>query len=338
MSDDAATIIREQLEAYDGQKKYQGSSVYVPCCFHDETEPSCGIVIAEDTEFPVGTFHCFGCGESGPWNKFAEQAKLEPIKGWKFFKGTGSNILSREDEAKMMGLDTTVAAKIKSKATIPWPKHLEWRGYPGTLLQKLGAESFNDKATDEPMVVFPVIVNKKTKGAVRAFMFKKKGRTSYLTTEGSWIKTYGLFPFDYTKKGIKKYGYNYIILVEGPRDALRLLMMGLPAMAILGAGSLSEKKFLMAKALIGDDGMFYVMSDNDRAGKQMYKDIKKMCKSICPVERILMPNKKDPKTGKKVKYDPDNCPASYMKRIREYLMKEHPPKIKPKRKKKGAKK
>lgn len=320
---DAATIIREAIDSLDGSKKHQGASIYVPCPFHDETEPSCGVVVSEDHELPVGTFNCFGCGEHGGWNKFAERANLTTIKGWKFFEGSMSNILSREDEIKMLGTDTSVASKIKSKASMPWPKHLEWRGYKGILLNKLGAVSFNDKMTDEPMVVFPVIVNKRTRGAVRAFMHKKEGRSSYLTTEGSWIKTHGLFPFDYVKKGIKKYKYDFIILVEGPRDALRLISLGLPALAVLGSNSLTEKKMLLVGSLLGDEGKIYVMSDSDRAGKQMYQTVKKLAYGIHETKRILMPNEKDSVTKKQKKYDPDNCPKWYMTRIIDFLREEH---------------
>lgn len=323
MSDNASDIIRQALEEYPGRKKHQGSSVYVPCPFHDETEPSCGVIVSDDHELPVGTFHCFGCGEKGGWNKFANRANLETVKGWKFFQGETNNVISREDEMKMLGTDYSTASKLRSRATITWPKHINWRGYSGKLLNKLQAESFNDPVTDEPMIVFPVIMNRKTRGAVRAFMHKKKGRSSYLTTEGKWIKTYGLFPFDEAKKQIKKHKHDFVILVEGPRDVLRLIKLGLPAMAILGANALTDKKLLMVRALLPDKCTFYVMSDNDRAGKQMFETIKSMSKKMgVKTERILMPKETDAK-GNKIKYDPDNCPAWYMKRILSFLEENH---------------
>jgi len=53
-------------------------------------------------------------------------------------------------------------------------------------------------------------------------------------------------------------------LVEGPRDALRLLSEGIPACAILGTQSWSEKKsFLLSLAEVG---RAIVITDSDRAG------------------------------------------------------------------------
>ena len=172
------------------------------------------------------------------------------------------------------------------------------------------------------MVVFPVVVNKRVRGAVRAFMEKKKGRSSYLTTEGSWIKTHGMFPYDYVKKAVKRNGYDFIILVEGPRDALALISKGLPALAVLGAGSLTEKKILMLSSLLTDGGKIYVMSDNDRAGKQMYQTVESLCEGMYETQRILMPKETD-KEGNKIKYDPDNCPDWYMKRVIKFLCDNH---------------
>lgn len=323
MGDNAVDIIRQEIENYPGSKKWQGKSVYVPCPFHDETEPSCGLVISEDHELPIGTFNCFGCGEHGSWNKFAKRANLSEVKGWKFFQGTTNSVLSREDETKMLGTDYSIASKLKSKAFITWPEHLNWRGYSGRLLNRLQAESFNDPVTDEPMIVFPVVMNRKVRGAVRAFMHKKEGRSSYLTTEGKWIKTYGLFPFDDAKAKIKRYKHDFVILVEGPRDVLRLIKLGLPAIAILGANSLTDKKLLMVRALLPDRCTIYVMSDNDRAGRQMFESIKNITwKMEAHTERILMPNETDD-SGEKIKYDPDNCPVWYMKRVLKYLEDKH---------------
>ena len=324
MADSAFDIIRQAIDEYPGSKKANGPSMFVQCPFHDESTPSCSVVLSEDHDVPIGSFYCFGCGEHGSWNYFASKASLPEIKGWKFFKGGMSQVISREDEVKMLGTDYSTASKLKSKATIPWPRHLKWRGYDGILLNRLHAESYNDKATDEPMVVFPVVVNKRTRGAVRAFMHKKEGRSSYLTTEGSWIKTYGLFPYDYTKAFIKKYKLDFVVLVEGPRDCLRLISMGIPALAVLGSQSITQKKLLMVRSLIGDNGQVYVMSDNDTAGKKMAKVIKNTLLDLGGAERLLMPEETD-KKGKKKKYDPDNCPDWYMKRIRKWLRETHAP-------------
>lgn len=271
------------------------------------------------------TGNCFGCGEKGGWNKLADKAGLETIDEWKFFDSGVKNPVTKEDEERLLGSNDKVAKinkLIRTKESIPWPEELEWRGYDGKIIKAIGGIYYNDIKSDELMVGLPVNVNGKTVGAVKAFLAKKEKRMSYITSEGSWVKDKGLFPYDLCRKLCKKRGYNFVVLVEGPRDALRLLKMGIPALACLGTQAISKKKVILAMSVNSDVEKIWVMSDNDKAGTAMWKNIKGLTQGLISSERILLPKEKD-NDGQLIKVDPDSCPSNYMNEVKRYLLAQH---------------
>jgi hypothetical protein len=116
------------------------------------------------------------------------------------------------------------------------PKNKVWREIATNLLIDIGCKRI--RQYDEPFIYMPVNVRGEERGYIRARLRKKKDKPSYLNKAGKWSERYGLFPYDYTVRDKP----SCIVLVEGPRDALRLLLLGIPAIAILGTQSWSKRK------------------------------------------------------------------------------------------------
>lgn len=329
MALDARQTIIEELHSLPIAKKQAGSSLMIQCPFHDDRGPSCGVNLAVDNGIPLGFFHCFGCPAKGPWNKLAKQLGLSQFKDWQLgFTGNGSTREEkrRAPEATMKSTDQKdrLYKTIKTKEVIEWPESQEWRGYGGKLLRKLGALMFSER--EEIMLFFPIYVNKKFVGGVKAHMEKQEKRLSYINTPGSWVLNNGLLGYDYVKSIIskrvteKKKGKRYtsIVLVEGPRDVLRLLLNKIPALAILGIENFNVKKLIKILSINPNTRTIYVMPDNDKAGTEMYKKIKEIAEPYVQVRRLKLPRDLDSK-GKVIKMDPDNAPQEIIDNVRELI-------------------
>ena len=326
---DAHGTILAELSSVRGYKKVAGDTLMCQCPFHEDKSPSCGIYTAVGMEIPLGFFNCFGCGEKGPWNKFAEKLGLQTIAGWQMIEGEGASLSARyrKNSEKMLGLDTkTFKSLMRSIGNVPyfpWSHKTEWRGYPGKLVKDCEGqylvESWKEDS-DNLMCFFPVAIGKKYYGGIRAYMKKPSGGLSYVNTKGDWVKNYGLFPYNLTASMISKYELKYVVLTEGPRDALRLISAGIPAMAILGGHNFTDTKLSLVTRL-GLDVVF-TMSDNDKAGRQMRKLIKGFCKNAdVPFKALRLPEDLDEKE-RLIKMDPDDAPSSVIREVRKYLRDE----------------
>ena len=322
MNDDALEVIHRGLQRLGGWQKPAGAFRMVCCPFHDDDSPSCGVVVTRThPKYKLGFFNCLGCGTKGHWNVFADKVGAEHIAEWDTKeKNIGDEILEGIEE-KLLGEDEFTVKKIlkimRCEEAQPWPVEFDWRGFSGSLINRVGGMIVQDNYNEDVAVVFPVSVNKKIRGGVKAVMQKRGKQTSYITMTGEWIQKYGLFPFDYTRTMIRKRKYNFVVLVEGPRDALRLLRMGIPAIAVLGANTIGKVKALLVESL---DVQVYVITDNDSGGDKLWENLKsKLTKA--KLKRLRLPREKD-KEGKLIKMDPCNAPKYVVENIKEYLQ-EH---------------
>jgi len=329
---DNLTIIQEELEKYGGRQSATSSSKLVCCAFHDEKAPSCSINMSFSKinkygkPVSIGHYYCFGCGVHGPWNVFAEKAGLQKVKEWNSKEGAVHDTISNEEEEALLGESgTTLKSLLKAmrkEEAQPWPESIEWRGYNGAFIRKLGGLIANDEFNESVSLVFPVKVNGKIRGGVTAvFERKSKSQLAYMTARGEWAMKYALFPYDHVKKMIEDDELNFVILVEGPRDALRLISMGLPALAILGSKVFSKMKALLIVSL-GIE-IVYLMPDNDSGGKQMVKTIKGVMNEL-PVKltKISLPRKLD-EEGKLIKVDPNNMSKQVANKLLATLRRRH---------------
>lgn len=321
-AEDNVAIIRNELAKFRGPQKTAGEYRMVMCPFHGDGDPSCGVFMRRDHPTkPLGWFHCFGCKAHGEWNVFAEKTGLQTIKEWNS-KETNVEYDADKVEDALLGESGMTMRGVQRimgcPEAQPWPEGMDWRGVSGKLISAVGGKVINDERADGIAVLFPIKIGRKIRGGVKAIFNKKTpSALGYITMNGEWVKQYGLFPYAYTAKLIRENGFTFVILVEGPRDALRLLKMGLPALAMLGASAVSRAKMLYITSLGVDQ--VYVMPDNDNGGRTLWRNIKQRVPSA---RRIKLPREKD-ENGKIIKMDPFSAPAPILKEVRLLMRDRH---------------
>ena len=288
--------MRREIGKLAGAKPAAGG--FLVCCpFHADRTPSCTVTTEPGRRY-FGQFRCYGCSARGNWFDFAAQANLDSLTGSEYQTEFAPKFVSTHYEEAFLGdseqttqpsrrtrKDPQKVAHSDAKRKLglyslepPLTKqlgiHKEWRGIPTSLLIAIGAELEWWRHPDYPnmppkwYLFLPVVVNEKTRGFTRAELVKPSGkRTAYVNKPGrGWVLRFGLFPFDYAIALMRAKGLRTIVLVEGQRDALRLIRKGIPAVAIMGTWSWSDRKI----RLLEYAGVTRIVSlfDGDRAGKQ----------------------------------------------------------------------
>jgi DNA primase len=306
-------LILDFLEKLPGPRRASGDNIYISCPFHDETKPSLGVFLGEGMSLPLGTFNCLGCGVHGNWNKLAAKLGLPQFKSQQFSDaaGTLSEHYLAEVQEELLGAEETLenlVAKMGRCQLHTWPVDRKWRGYSGRMIQQVGGHLLYDSRLRTVVLFFPINIYGKVVGGVKAYLEAQRHGPNYLNTRGKWVEKYGLFPYEYTRQALQRWGDRYVVIVEGPRDALRLLRLQIPALAILGAHNFSEHKAVLIDAL--DPCKVYVLPDNDQGGDKMAKTVIPLIKPHCPVRRVVLPASSE-------KMDPNSAPQKMLLQLRE---------------------
>lgn len=321
-------IVSEGLRKYGGYQKVAGAWINILCPFHAEKTPSCGVYMRQDDpQRPFGFVNCFGCGAHGGWNVLAEKAGLDPIKEWNNGETHPSSVVvnSAVEEDLLGDTDSNgalplraILKKMSCPEAQPWPETIPWRGFDGKLISRVGGYIVSDEYNSSVAALFPVRIRRRYVGAVKAVYEKKfKKQLGYINMPGSWSEHSGLFLYNVARHMIRKGRLNFVVLVEGPRDALKLISLGIPVVAVLGAQSFSAKKAFLVEDLGVD--YVYVMPDNDAGGSEMWKTVKNaMASSEATVRRLKLPREKDA-SGKVVKMDPFSAPRAVIKNLKRFL-------------------
>lgn len=311
-------FILNQLQSYSGEKKQVGETIFVSCPFHSEKTPSFRIFVSPTSKSP-GWGKCYGCGQKTAWDNYAEKLGLKPYK-WSKPEQQFARPLIRADE-----FDSGSSTDQFTFYDLPAGK--VWRHIKTDLLIDIGCKQITQYNTK--FIYMPVNILGNERGYIRARMRKEADKPSYLNKKGRWSEHYGLFPFDYTMRNKPK----SVVLVEGPRDALRLLSFKIPALAILGTQSWSKRK----SSLIEIAGVKNVIMcfDGDSAGLKAREvvrpNLEKLVKvetfDLCGKDSPYWPfrNREDP--GKDMKkrgvegWDPGNMPLSKVKELASLVSK-----------------
>ncbi len=218
----------------------------------------------------------------------------------------------------------------------------EWRDVDVKLLRRVGARYVLHKEWNNmPFVWLPVNVNGKLKGYVKAKIEKPSdGKPSYLNAKASnginWSRKYGLLYFDYAIEVMRKKDLKTIALCEGPRDSLRYLKRGIPAMSVLGAKNWTASK----RELLEDAGVEKVVIsfDGDDAGLEATKLVYKDIRHAFETKYLALWHERVPRLDKKGKQmtkdlgngqtkllwdnelDPFNCPDSFIDMVEGELV------------------
>lgn len=276
-------VLRE-LSTYSGLIKRGPDASFVVCPFHSERTAS-GRIFHNGTSRNPGYFKCYGCGKTAKWDEVAPHLGLKPVKWAKPEEQFATPIRKRHDEK-------TEDREIRLSDL---PRNKVWRSIPTNFLIKIGCRRgrfyYPDNAYEgEVWIYMPVIINGEVRGYSRGRLRKDPEKPSYINSPGNWSRDYGLFPYDYTKKRARK--LRYVVLVEGQRDAIRLLMDGIPALAIMGTQSWSNRKSRMIELL--DLDFVILMMDGDDAGIKAIELIQPQLENLVTTEVFSLTGKDSP--------------------------------------------
>ena len=317
--------VQSELAMYAGTKKAgPNDSTFVLCPFHGERTPSFRIYHGANSRSP-GYGRCYGCPAHGPWDEIAPKLGL---KAYTYAKPSQQFAHKVVKEINNEPEDGTPSSEFEFK---PLPKDKLWRTISTNLLRDIGCKRM--KQWNESFIFVPVMVKGSERGYIRARLRKKKDAPSYLNKAGRWSELSGLFPYDFAVKMMRDKGLNCLTLVEGPRDALRLLSLGIPAVAILGTQSWSKRK----AHLIELSGAEHVMLcfDGDDAGAGAEEKVTPSLEALVQVHTFNLRGKDSPywkfrnedepsKKAKKAKvalWDPGEMPLRKCKQLRRRIKK-----------------
>ncbi len=317
---DKRTHVMQQISLVPGAKQQQDKTM-ICCCFHGDRTPSLCVYHRVTDENP-GNFYCFGCGETGNWNKLADALGLEQFDNKprdRFTHPIAQDVIEHQAEELVFS---------------ELPSHKSWRQLPTDFLKDVGCKICQVKYTNavsQKYIYMPVNINGVTEGYIKAKLRKEPGKPSYINKKGSWAKSKGLFPFDYamSKMSDKK----AVVLVEGQRDALRLLYIGIPALCIMGTQSWTDKKSQLLD--IAGVETVIIMMDGDDAGikgtRLVYDSVKKFINHVKVVKlwswsgSPYLDFKDQPNPSKAARnagielWDPMNCPREIINQIKEFV-------------------
>lgn len=311
--------VQSELAKYGGRKETGSYYTFICCPYHDDSTPSGQIFHGAETRNP-GYFRCLGCGTRKSWNALARDLGLEPI---------GRSEPVDQFANALVGLAEDYDENDDPDFDLhELPDDAYWRGFPTKFLKRVGC-SLGVYPGGHRFLYLPVVVGGTERGYVRARL--KKDETgeypSYLNKKGPWSRKYGLFPFDYAINQMEKLGSRSIVLVEGPRDSLRLLQTGIPAMSVLGTQVWETHKSRLLE-LHGVERAI-LMFDGDPAGikatRKIQADLRKLVETVViplwsikgsPYPQWLTYGPKKRKRRKHELWDPGNCPPHILRTLK----------------------
>lgn len=315
---------------FSSDKKF--ASIQCPNPGHkngNETHPSCRInivqTVSENRIYHPGSAKCFSCGvyyknwktltntinrpDLANFDDQASQADAEQIRS--FFDKKTEGIFVGDDETQ----STLLLQDLQN--AIPWEKQDIWRGISGRLMHKLGAKMYFDSSAEDTMAYLPCAINKREVGGIRAKL-EKQGKLNYFNTPGNWTKNIGLFPYDLVHKALTKKNIQTMVLMEGPRDAMNSIQMGIPALAILGSNNWSEVKADLVTSL--PINRVITCFDPDEAGDKAKKLVYSTLKDVIEVKNFdLKVWHRKLGWSDKNALDPGNMPQQVARAIRKHI-------------------
>lgn len=330
-SSEQARIIKSELSKLQGAKVNETYSM-IRCPYHNDNNPS-GRVNHNVNSKTLGGFKCYSCGvgseEAIKWNELAARLGLAQIgdgivnyipKVNDLSVKASRDALFPDEDAEAHG-GPVLTPEQYDLFEFPGQFKDGWREVPIALLERIGAKyAYVDPKEGDVgrfYVWLPIYIHRELCGYIKAQIKKPhtKEIPSYINAGGTWSLTHGLFPFDYAMSVAKRKKVRTVVLVEGPRDALRLLRYGIPAMAIMGTHSWTDEK----RSLLELEGIerIILMFDGDEAGAKATALVRKSCKRAFEVKNVNL-SKYPPPRGED-KNDPGNCSPSIVKMVQRNL-------------------
>lgn len=214
---------------------------------------------------------------------------------------------------------------------LPWIPSLQvaWRTIPHELVVDLGCQLMVGHDGRNKLFI-PVTIDGMLVGGIAAALRDSDlddpsypmSMRKYQNSSGSWVANAGLWPYDYVQEqGLVD---RYIVLVEGPRDALRLILNGIPALAILGANLGNNAKAETLLALSQNLEHVFLLPDPDNGGARMKKRWTKLLNKKVAVTVFNLPERvvklvDDRGRHYEADLDPGNMPISMIKKLKNRI-------------------
>lgn len=288
----------QQLNDIGGRQR--SDEILILCPFHDDSNPSLGVHIGH--KLTPGVFHCWSCGASGGWNKLADALRLAPVEYQKIQKVT-----DKEDPFQVLNTalkrDPVLLSKEPKiqKGLEELTNDVKWRGLGARFLKSLGAQFYWHRKTDVDYLHFPIEMNGVYQGYT-LIALSKHAKDKYLIFADT---TKNFFLYDQLPEN------DYIILVEGHHDTLRLVAEGFPVAGIFGIESWSptKRQYIVAK----NPKKVLLLFDGDEGGRRATQEIFLDLRAGTNVDVFYLPIKEGGKL------DPGNMPDEFLPQIHEKL-------------------
>ena len=257
--------------------------VTCPCSDHksgQELNPDCHITIKENGDLEYGTFHCFGCGESGSFVKFVSkcfECSIEYAKQW-LLDTYDYSTTEEELNLEPISFKKNVKQSIDESVLDTMIDY-----HPYMLKRKLNLDickMFKVKYdTKSECLAFPVYDERNKLSIIKRRSFNNK---MFLIPPDVEKPVYLLN--EITKRNIKE-----VCVVESQINALYMWSLGYPSVALFGTGSKHQYNILNKSGI-----EHYVLCfDGDEAGDKGTQRFIDNINKQCFVDTIKVPRGKD---------------------------------------------
>ena len=261
-----------QLESKCSEVITKGNFFETLCPFHAD-----GNIGSFGVNRTLGFYKCFSCGAKGPWNKLADTLGMEKLKYLDDHRAPGSSSVQvvKDDMTRALrraGIeDPAKQRKSKVRPMVePWPVAKSWRAVSGKVLTKIGCLRVVDLKHNTLRIGLPVRnLDGDLIGYTCRALEPEDADPKYVPMAADrtgWRKrelpaSDALF---LVERAIDE-DWEYVVLVEGPYDALHLYALGINAIAILGTNNWMPQKAAVITAM--GFKVVVVLMDNDDSGR-----------------------------------------------------------------------
>lgn len=273
----------------------KGKDFLIVCPFHADSNPSCGV------DRYRGVFKCFSCSAGGGWNKLAAKLGMEKLARQRDHTDTSIASL-RENMSRALtkaGVSSNHKKRDQHRPLVgAWPLDRDWRGLSAEFLIGLGCVRVNDLKHNVERIGLPV---RQATGELLGYTCRavdpedaEPKYTPLAADRMAWrAKELPARESLFLVDRVLSEGWDRLVLVEGPYDALRLYAAGIPAVAILGTNNWTDIKLSVLTGL--GLSAVAVMMDNDQSGWDAQpRIISSLRRSVTTVGLALPESVKDP--------------------------------------------
>lgn len=297
------------------------------CPFHQsDNSQTLRINLNSSHSLGIGFFKCYSCGAKGHFNKLAEKLGADLVLGevnpeirnilrpvrvnaYDYFGAPKHNMVDLPanfawDRGKGIVISgkafNIVGARLWHTRAAVWQSEEvttvvvdehgnKTKKVSHKIIKGADGKPILDHWHPEERIWMPVLDRNEPVAHVAAllgerFWFSKK----YLNSKGEWPKRY-LWPLEQVMRAMHE--RRFIVVVEGPADALRLIDNGIPAIANLGVSAWTAAK---AEILSAHYNRVFVCMDPDSAGAAAQKAVAESFRGMIPTRCLRLPPKTDP--------------------------------------------